>query len=52
MDIIVVIASAVMAAPPLMPVDVPTLTPVDVPTVTAVMKKSRVIMVAATTILL
>jgi hypothetical protein len=47
---IFVIAAAVMAAPTLTLVDVPILTPVDAPTVTAVMKKSHVIMVAATTI--
>jgi hypothetical protein len=52
MDItIVVIAAAIIAAPPLTLVDAPILMPVDAPTVTTVMKKSRVIMVAATTIL-
>jgi len=45
MDIIVVIAAAVMAAPILTPVPVPR-------GGTAVMKKSHVIMVAATTIAL
>jgi hypothetical protein len=53
MDItIIVIAAAVIAAPPLTLVGVPILMPVDAPTITAVMKKSRIIMVAATTILL
>jgi len=53
MDItIFVIAAAVMAAPTLTLVDVSIHTPVDAPIVIAVMKKSRVIMVAATTILL
>jgi len=45
-----VIAAAVMAAPTLTLVDAPILTPVAAFTVTAVMKKSHVIMVAATTI--
>jgi hypothetical protein len=52
MDItLVVVAAAVIAAPPLTLVDVPILMPVDAHTVTTVMKKSRVSMVAATTIL-
>jgi len=49
---IFVITIAVMAASTLTLVDVFIHTPVDVPIVIAVMKKSRVIMVAATTILL
>jgi hypothetical protein len=49
---IFVITIAVMAASTLTLVDVFIHTPVDAPIVIAVMKKSRVIMVAATTILL
>ncbi len=52
MDITIVVIAAVvnMTALPLTLVDVLILTPADAPIVTAVMKKSHVIMVTATTI--